>query len=156
MICFPRWSSQPSSWRSGLCWRCMPTSCHTQTSLWPSQTAAAQRTAWSVLWSTTSPPSTRAARVPLPRSPTTPSSVRPSIAPGRYPGDQRPPRNHHRAARTQPPPRIPTKCALWRSRCLTIRLCLVSMLNARRGGCVWTHMCGPRASSWGCPSEYPW
>lgn len=152
-----RWSSPPSFSRSALCWRCTQTSCPIRISLWPSQTAAVRRTAWSGLWSTTSPPSTRAAKAPLPKNPTTPSLARPSTAPGRCPRDQTPPRSLHREAPTPLlPARTPTKCALWRSRFPIIPLCLVSTPNARRGGCVWTHMCGPRANSWACPLGYRW
>lgn len=133
----------------------MPTSCHTQTCLWPSRMAAVRRTAWSGLWSITSPPFTRAERVQLPRSPTTPSSERPSTAPGRCPGPERPPRSPPKEALIQLPPKTPTKCALWQSRCHTTPLFLASMLNAKRGGCVSTRMCGPRASSWECRSACP-
>ncbi len=92
MQCFKwayRWSCLPSFWRSAPCWKCMQTSCPIQTFSWPSPMAPARWTAWSGLWSITSLPSTKVAKVPLPRSPTTPSSERPSTALGMYPKRQR-------------------------------------------------------------------
>ncbi|CAL8285321.1 unnamed protein product [Gadus morhua 'NCC'] len=114
----------------------------TRTSSWPSPTATRPRTAWCASWSTTSPRSTRAVAAPSPRSPTTPSSGRPSSAPGGSPG----PRTRPRAPPPRPPappprPRSPrrtppTRSASWRSRCRTTRPCRASTPSARRSACV--------------------
>ncbi len=157
MQCFKwayRWSCLPSFWRSAPCWKCMQTSCPIQTFSWPSPMAPARWTAWSGLWSITSLPSTKVAKVPLPRSPTTPSSERPSTALGMYPKRQRlRQQSQKKGVRVRP---TATMSALWLSKFPIIHLCQASMQNARRDRCVLIRTCGPRASSWACPLASLW
>ncbi len=121
---------------------------------WPSPMAPARWTAWSDLWSITSHPSMKVAKVPLPRSPTTPSSERPSTALGKYPKRQR---LRQQSQKKGPHARqTATMSALWLSRFPIIHLCQASMQNARRDRWALTRTCGPRASSWACPLASLW
>lgn len=132
----------------------MQTSCPIRTFSWPSPMAPARWTEWFDLWSITSLPSMKVAKVPLPRSPTTPSSERPSTALGVYPK-----RQHLRQVSWKRGPRArqtATMSALWLSRFPIIPLSRASMRNAKRGRCVSTRTCGPKASSWACPLASLW
>ncbi|KAK7893171.1 hypothetical protein WMY93_022323 [Mugilogobius chulae] len=80
---------------------------------------------------------------PSRRSPTTPSSERPSTAPGESPVSPVP----------SPGPRGSTRCTSWPSRSLTILLCPGSTPSVPTRRCASTPTFGPRASSWACPSE---
>lgn len=110
-------------------------------------------TVWSDLWNITSLPFTRAARVQLPRSPITQSLAKHSTAPGEC---QRRQCLKEAFRKKAPVHQTATTWDSLLSRYPTTHLSRASMLNARRGRCVWTHTCGPKASSWACQLVFPW